>query len=129
MATEASKTRAIWSTEVRSLLQGDGIDIGCGMDPIFPSVDQFDQPNGDANHISQWVQKKYDFVFSSHALEHMRNPSTAFREWFSLLKPGGHLLVIVPDEDLYEQGTFPSPFNSDHKFTFTLCKDRSWCER
>src|SRR5262249_20281128 len=30
------------------------------------------------------------------------------------------------DEDLYEQGVFPSLFNDDHKFTFTLAKRRSW---
>jgi hypothetical protein len=26
----------------------------------------------------------------------------------------------VPDEDLYEQGVFPSTFNADHKWTFTV---------
>jgi ABC-type Zn uptake system ZnuABC Zn-binding protein ZnuA len=32
----------------------------------------------------------------------------------------------VPDEDLYEQGCWPSVFNSDHKWTFTLKKAKSW---
>jgi hypothetical protein len=32
----------------------------------------------------------------------------------------------VPDEDLYEQGIWPSEFNVDHKHTFTICKARSW---
>jgi hypothetical protein len=56
----------------------------------------------------------------------MRDPYAAFKEWFSLVKPGGHLVVLVPDEDLYEQGCFPSVFNSDHQFTFTISKARSW---
>ena len=34
--------------------------------------------------------------------------------------------LVVPDEDLYEQGVFPSRFNDDHKATFTISKSRSW---
>jgi hypothetical protein len=55
----------------------------------------------------------------------MVNPQEAIQSWFSLVKPGGHLITIVPDEDLYEQGHFPSIFNSDHKSTFTISKSNS----
>lgn len=51
------------------------------------------------------------------------------RDWFALVKPGGHLIVIVPDEDLYEQGHFPSIFNNDHKSTFTISKAASWSSK
>ena len=44
----------------------------------------------------------------------------------STSETGGYLFFIVPDEDLYEQGVFPSRFNSDHKATFTISKTRSW---
>jgi SAM-dependent methyltransferase len=126
MATEASKTRRIWPEHVVALLRGEGIDIGCGSDPILPHVECFDQAQGDANQISRYVRKKYDFVFSSHCLEHMHDPRKALAEWYSILKPGGHLIVLVPDEDLYELGAFPSLFNADHKSTFTISKTRSW---
>ena len=126
MTREATKTRAFWGPEVLSLLRGDGIDIGCGPDPVTPEVDRFDVEDGDANAITHYVSWRYDFVFSSHTLEHMRDPHAALREWFTLVKPGGHLIVIVPDEDLYEQGHFPSIFNGDHKWTFTIGKARSW---
>ena len=129
MATEASKTRGTWNDDVLSLMKGNGIDIGCGNDPIFPGVDCFDQVDGDANDISRYVKKQYDFVFSSHCLEHTRDPYHALQEWFRLVRPGGHLIVLVPDEDLYEQGVFPSAFNADHKFTFTMQKARSWCAK
>jgi hypothetical protein len=33
---------------------------------------------------------------------------------------------MVPDEDLYEQGVWPSIFNDDHKHTFTIRKAKSW---
>jgi SAM-dependent methyltransferase len=68
----------------------------------------------------------FDFVHSSHCLEHMRNPEEALTNWLRVLKPGGYLIVTVPDEDLYELGTWPSCFNADHKWTFTICKETSW---
>jgi hypothetical protein len=33
---------------------------------------------------------------------------------------------MIPDEDLYEQGIFPSTFNTDHKWTFSMHKETSW---
>ena len=129
MSYEASKTKRVWPAETLALLTGDGIDIGCGPDPILPQVDRFDQEDGDANVITRYVSKRYDFVFASHALEHMHDPYAALGEWFALLKPGGHLIVLVPDEDLYEQGHFPSIFNPDHKATFTISKACSWSPR
>jgi SAM-dependent methyltransferase len=129
MPNEASKTRAVWGQEVLALLRGDGLDVGCGDDPILPGVEPFDKPQGDANHLSRYVTRTYDFVFASHVLEHMHDPGAALRDWLSVVKPGGHLIALVPDEDLYEQGHFPSLFNDDHKHTFTLRKARSWSPR
>src|SRR5262249_42061658 len=106
-----------------------GIDIGCGADPITPTVRRFDRQDGDANRVSSFVSGSFDFVFSAHCLEHMLDPRAALLDWYSLVKPGGHLIVIVPDEDLYEQGYFPSLFNSDHKHTFTISKKTSWSPR
>lgn len=126
MSREASKTRAIWDHEVRALLRGDGLDVGCGDDPVLPGVDRFDKPDGDANRLSAHVRKRYDFIFASHVLEHLDEPLASLRDWLTLLRPGGHLIVVVPDEDLYEQGVFPSVFNDDHKHTFTLSKAASW---
>ncbi len=71
-----------------------------------------------------YVKRQYDFVFASHVLEHM-DPRAALEDWLSLVRPGG-LIVLVPDEDLYEQGHVPSLFNDDHKHTFTISKARSW---
>lgn len=123
---ETSKTLKIWGELEKSLLLGSGIDIGCGPDPITPTVKTFDIEDGDANNITQYVADQYDFVYSSHCLEHMQDPKKALLEWWKLVKVGGHLILIVPDEDLYEQGNFPSIFNEDHKNTFTLSKAESW---
>lgn len=117
------------SEEEKNLLNGEGIDIGCGLDPIMPSAQPFDMQDGDANVITQYVSKEFDYVFSSHCLEHMHNPEAALLEWWTLVKKGGHLIFTVPDEDLYELGYFPSLFNDDHKSTFTISKRKSWSPR
>jgi len=114
---------------------GDGIDIGSGPDPLGQYSEQFplmrscrkwDMPDGDAQELASLADASLDFVHSSHCLEHMRDPFTAMDNWLRVLKPGGHLITIVPDEDLYEQGIFPSTNNGDHKWTFTVCKKNSW---
>ncbi|MCE0498357.1 MAG: class I SAM-dependent methyltransferase, partial [Methylacidiphilales bacterium] len=110
----------------REVTRGHGIDIGCGTDPVTPDARRFDIQDGDANTASQYVKEQFEFVYSSHCLEHMHDPRATILYWWKLVKPGGYLFVIVPDEDLYERGVFPSRFNRDHKATFTLSKARSW---
>lgn len=41
----------------------------------------------------------YDFVLSCHMLEHAANPLRALLEWTRILKPGGHLLLVLPHRD------------------------------
>ena len=123
---ESTKSRKFWGDLERSVLTGKGIDIGCGPDPVSPGVRRFDVEDGDANRITEHVKEDFDFVYASHCLEHMHEPRKAILEWWKLVRVGGHLFFMVPDEDLYEQGVFPSRFNDDHKATFTLSKDKSW---
>lgn len=114
---------------------GDGIDIGGAPDPLslyrelFPrmgTVRIWDLADGDAELMEGVGDATFDFVHSSHCLEHLNDPVQGLENWFRILKPGGYLVVTVPDEDLYEQGVFPSSFNSDHKWTFTIFKQDSW---
>jgi len=42
--------------------------------------------------------KSYDFVISSNCLEHVANPLLAAEAWLSVLKPGGTLVVVVPNQ-------------------------------
>ena len=125
---EASKTNKLLIKEELSLLKGKGIDIGCGDDPITDDCQRFDIGDGDANEITTFVKdvNSYDYVVSFHCLEHMFSPEKTIQNWWQLVKPGGVMIIVVPDEDLYEQGYWPSIFNSDHKATFTLSKQYSW---
>jgi SAM-dependent methyltransferase len=126
---ETTKAKQYWGEIEKNVFKGSGIDIGCGTDPVTPNARRFDQEHGDANVISQHVQEQFDFVYSSHCLEHMHDPRTTILDWWKLVKPGGVLFILVPDEDLYEQGVFPSQFNPDHKATFTISKSKSWCPK
>jgi len=121
----------------KDIFIGDGLDIGSGDDPFqkdwFPgvrSIRPFDWEDGDAQVTTRYFPPcSFDFVHSSNCLEHMRNPCVALMEWYALLKPGGYLVLTVPDEDLYEQRVFPSQWNNDHRWTFTVWKENSWSKR
>ncbi|MBK8741304.1 MAG: class I SAM-dependent methyltransferase [Betaproteobacteria bacterium] len=123
---EARKTNALRGAAFAAqYLDGRVIDIGAGRDLVSANAERFDIDDGDANFISRFRPAgAYDAVHSSHCLEHMHDPPAALAEWWSLLKPGGYLILVVPDEDLYEQGIWPSIFNRDHKATFRLGQAR-----
>jgi SAM-dependent methyltransferase len=44
-----------------------------------------------------FLDKKYDVVLASHVLEHIANPLKALRHWRAALRPGGRLLLVLPD--------------------------------
>jgi hypothetical protein len=114
---------------------GAGLDVGGGRDSLalyrefFPRISSmfvYDACHGDAQELANVPDHAFDFLYSSHCLEHLRDPRIALRNWLRVVKPGGYLVIQVPDEDLYEKGHWPSQFNSDHKLTFTIAKEASW---
>ena len=128
MTNETSKTRLVRSEDFdKKYLQGKVLDIGAGKDRVCVNADGFDIDDGDANRILDFLERtSYDTVYSSHCLEHMLDPPQALRQWWELVKPSGYLVLVVPDEDLYEQGIWPSIFNADHKATFRMDSSPSW---
>jgi SAM-dependent methyltransferase len=73
------------------------------------SFDKSQEPGNqfirEATELSGIPSGRYDFVLSSHTLEHVANPLKALREWIRVLREEGTLVLIVPHKD----GTF------DHK--------------
>jgi SAM-dependent methyltransferase len=128
MTHEASKTRAVRGKDFdETYLRGRVIDIGCGPDLIVTHAEPFDLGHGDAHEIAKLrPHLAYDAVCSSHCLEHMKDVPAALTQWWALVKKGGYLVLVVPDEDLYEQGGWPSLFNRDHKATFRIGKEATW---
>lgn len=116
---------------------GHGVDFGCGGEPLslfaehYPRMtlcEPFDMEmgHGDAQTADGFDPESLDFIYSSHLLEHVRDPRVTVGHWLTLLKPGGYLVSVVPDEDMYEQGVWPPRFNNDHKHTFCISKPSSW---
>ena len=125
---EAAKTEKIRGPEfLEKYFSGKVLDIGCGDDLVVPNAVPFDKEQGDAQEILDYLSSNtFDCVHSSHSLEHMNDVPKALEQWWQLVKPGGAMIIVVPDEDLYEQGVWPSLFNRDHSATFRLNKTDSW---
>jgi SAM-dependent methyltransferase len=50
----------------------------------------------ESSALSDLKDGAYDFVLSSHSLEHCANPIKALKEWQRVLRPGGAVVVILP---------------------------------
>jgi SAM-dependent methyltransferase len=125
---EAEKTNRVRGPDfISRFMSGTVLDIGSGHNLVVPHARPFDKRHGDANRIASYLPaESFDCVHSSHVLEHMYCPRQALVEWWSLVKPGGYMVIVVPDENIYEQGHWPSLLNFDHKWTFRLDGAMSW---
>lgn len=78
--------------------QGIGIDVGCkkvewsfpGSIPVDPCLNKYDALN--------FPDGNFDYVFSSHCLEHLISYVDALDYWISKLKSGGTLFLYLPHE-------------------------------
>lgn len=52
----------------------------------------------EATDLSHFRSGSYDCVISSNCLEHVANPLKALREWSRVIRPGGYLLLILPNK-------------------------------
>lgn len=56
----------------------------------------------EASDLQCIAESSYDFVLSSHCIEHLANPLHGLKEWIRVLKQDGLLVLVVPHKD----GTF-----------------------
>lgn len=108
--------------------RGRGLDIGCGSFKAYPHFIGVDNLNhqqqfgwemrpdvvSEADDLSMFANQSLDFVFSSHTLEHLENTRKALKEWLRVIKPGGYLVLYLPDDALYPKVGEPGA-NPDHK--------------
>lgn len=121
--TSKSRKRRTVNGDFDRYFSGIGIDIGCGNDPVLPDCNRFDKAQGDAQYLNNVRDESCDWVYSSHCLEHLRDPVEALKNWWRVLKPMGYLIVVVPDFVLYEKRNVDvDMFNSDHKHWFSKAK-------
>lgn len=96
---------------------GKGLDIGCGSEKISENcigIDLFGKGEigkygNQKGKISKadikasgdklpFKDNEFDFLVAKHNLEHYENPEKTLIEWERVLKKGGKIGVIVPDE-------------------------------
>jgi len=110
--SETSKFRHLLNVYCK----GNGIDIGCGGDPIGPSAITIDLETpyavtgnhplnlgGDARNLYWFKDACLDYVYSSHLLEDFEEKESVLREWIRVLRSGGYLVLLLPDEKRYRE--------------------------
>jgi SAM-dependent methyltransferase len=78
---------------------------GANLIPVEPRAHLI----GEAGHLEGVANASYDAVLASHVIEHLANPLGGLAQWQRVVRPGGHVLLVVPHRD----GTF------DHRRTPT----------
>lgn len=131
MVTETAKIRDI----AKDFLHGEkGIDIGYGGEKILPHAIAFDMfiPGtnvgidsqdgfGDARRLP-YPSQSFDWVYSSHMLEHIEETTDTLKEWFRVLKPGGIMFLYLPIESKYREycADVGVPRNYSHKVNMSI---------
>lgn len=136
--TMMTKTNREYNPEAEPmapLVSGRGIDVGCGaaktspeaigVDLIAPGktgdeasqkgrVSQADvQASGD--DLWMFSDGELDYVIARHNLEHYVDPVRTLREWARVLKEGGVLGLVLPDDEAFD--TLKA--DSTHKHAYT----------
>lgn len=107
-------------------MSGIGLDIGYagyveGTLPILETAIGIDlnYPGYDGVNLP-FPSESQDYVYSSHCLEHILHYQNSLIEWFRVLKIGGHLIIAVPHQYLYEKKLIlPSVWNEGHLRFYT----------
>lgn len=120
MLTKGAPLRWAENTYLRGYLQGTGVEIG-GLWRKFKvsrsaRVWYLDRLSADdlAKHYAEvegsivvpdivadaecFPLQNLDFIVASHVLEHLPSPLKALESWHDALRPGGSLLLKVPDK-------------------------------
>lgn len=128
VGTESSKVyeRYLKNGFFDKYMSGKGLDIGFagytpGVEPILSTAIGVDFNYPGYNGVTLPFEAcSQDYVYSSHCLEHVVNYGLTIREWYRVIKPGGHIVIAVPHQYLYEKKTeLPSNWNRDHNRFYT----------
>ena len=84
----------------KEICKGKGLDIGCGQkDWAFPGARPIDMNIYDKYNAYVLPTGKYDYIFSSHCLEHLTDYVHALELWIRKLNQGGILFLYLPHPD------------------------------
>jgi predicted SAM-dependent methyltransferase len=126
-----SETNTIRSLVLRFITpKSNGVDLGYGGDCITPNTIAMDMPSkyasmgndpqhlfGDARNLHWFRDNALDYVYSSHLLEDFPNTLEVLTEWVRVVKPGGHLLLCLPNEQKFRAHCAKTgqSYNSNHQ--------------
>jgi len=75
-----------------------GFDVRCcDLYPEIFRLDGVDIHRGNLDAELPFSDRSFDYITCLEGLEHIENPQQAMREFARLLKPGGHLIISVPN--------------------------------
>jgi tetratricopeptide (TPR) repeat protein len=117
------------------ICRGKGIDVGCGPCKTHPDSIGIDlTPSGtvateggvkgtrssadlcaSGDDLPMFKDGELDYVISRHNLEHYQDPIKALEEWKRILKPGGILGAVLPDDTKMDS----IHMDETHKHVFT----------
>ena len=107
--------------------RGVGLELGCGPWRAFPhfigiDANRYESALGpslvmDCQSLACFSDEAFDFIYSSHLLEHLVDTTAVLREWWRVIEAGGHLVLYLPHKDLYPNIGEPGG-NADHKHDF-----------
>jgi SAM-dependent methyltransferase len=80
--------------------KGEGLDIGGFFKCTFPGARPINILNGDEFDAYHLPDEKYDYIFSSHTLEHLHDCVDALKCWKGHLKENGVLFLYLPHPDM-----------------------------
>lgn len=131
--TKATFLRWCQNRLYHQVFKGEGLHVHPGDDPLkaknFPLVKSIKTVNlKNFNLKDDGLEElgEFDFILFTGLVGYENEPKEVIDHLLKNVKSKGHLILTVPDEDLYEQGTFPSIFNKGHKRTFSIHKQESW---
>jgi SAM-dependent methyltransferase len=91
---------------------GNGLEIGPGKSPYGPrnrtkyldkhTSNKDGTPNPDIIADASSIpvgNEEFDFLISSHCLEHVPNTLRTLKEWARVIRPGGTLFLVLPHGD------------------------------
>lgn len=141
MSSETSLCRHITS----HFCQGNGCDVGSGGDPVVPWAIQVDLPDdkfkeyGHAHEATAPIQWRGDakslpfkdgvlgFCYSAHLIEDFTDWPVVLEEFTRVIKPGGHLIIMVPDRERFRAAVAAGQGdNLSHRHEFHVGELTNW---
>lgn len=94
--------------ELKGIEIGKSLDNDFGLNVLNVCPKEFENSENDGTPVDIYAygddipslpDSSQDFVFSSHVVEHLPNLVKALKEWYRIVRPGGYIVMIVPQRD------------------------------